>query len=209
MKYIVLFFSLLFFFYPNIDSIFSAEDHISDQDRLCKYKDGIYKVNTFSSDESFVPNGSGPSESVSQVIKRKGSLFFIFLRTRFQDGNYYNETSLNQYECKKQNFTLLTGVWFWISDQWSVTSSEIDAIDDRFIIMRAYINSSKNYMHHVYDRKLNESYIFDINSIPNFSTFLDFKPNKTGIWKVLVRYVSMYWLKTKWMSYDLFKKSIY
>ncbi len=184
-----------------------SDEVLTDQERFCLYKDGVYEVNSFGSNETFVPNGSNTNETISQVIKRKGSLFFMYLRYKYYDGTYQAETSVYEYTCKDKNSVLLFGNWTWFSESWTtLTRAEIDMVDDRFIITRVYVNTWKWYLHEGYDRELKKPLNFNINSIPNFSSFLDFKPMRLGVWRVLVRIVGM---KTKWMRYDLFQNKIY
>lgn len=180
----------------------------TDQKRMCSYKDGIYQVNNFESSDQFITEWSWPNETVSQVIKRKGSLYFVYLRYRYYSDyakQYQPEIAMYQYICKEDNFILLTDRSFWL-ESWTITKAEIDMVDNRFIVARAYASSTKNYFHVIHDRQLKTDIYLDTNFIHNFNTILDFKPQKTGVWKVLIRLANM---DTKWMQYNLIDKKIY
>lgn len=198
-------------------AVVSTDTPDADQQRICSYKDGIYKVNTIESNESFLLNSGERNEIINQVIKRWWSLYFAdlffpyvwdILNTRYK---FQPTVSVYTIKCETNESEILISAGYGYSDSLlngAILNAEIDMIDTWFLVTKAYNTSNKTNDHLYYDLVSKKQFFmnYTTETTSQFNTILDFKPGKNGVGKVLVRLSNM---RIKWMSYDFNRKIIY
>lgn len=139
----------------------SIENALEDQKRICTYKDGIYEVNTIESNESFLLSAGERNEIIQQVVKKSGSLYFAVLFFPYigntQEGirySYQPNISVYKVTCRNQQSKILMSAGYGWSDtilNGAILNAEIDMIDDKYLVVKAYNATSKTNIHLFYD----------------------------------------------------------
>lgn len=203
--------------YSNAFAEVNKNNPYTDQERLCGYQDGTYTVNTIKSDESFLLNAGERNEIINQVIKKWWSLYFADLFFSYiwdiENAWYKFQPTITVYKygCRTYDSQIIMSSGYWWSSNvlnGPILNAEIDMIDTKYLVVRAYNTTSKTNVHLYYDLNTNKEFFmnFQTQTTSQFNTILDFKPGKNGVGSVLMRMSNG---KTKWLRYDFNKKIFY